>query len=135
MEHIPHPDRETISLSCGVITVSDTRTRESDRSGKLIQSLLQKTGHQVTYYTLIKDEPQLIQAQLQQWCSSGEIQAVIINGGTGIAQRDTTYDALASLLEKTLPGFGELFRFLSYQDISSTRQFSGLHKFLGQEKR
>jgi molybdenum cofactor biosynthesis protein B len=101
------------------VTVSDTRTVETDRSGQLIQQLLNDAGHQVAAYIILKDEPVQIQSQLEQLSQRSDVAAVIINGGTGIAPRDTTYDAIAALLEKTLPGFGELFRWLSYQDIGS----------------
>jgi molybdopterin adenylyltransferase len=115
----PHPDQSNLSVRCAVITVSDTRTPQTDRSGQLIQQLLGEAGHTVGYYFLVKDEPDQIQSQLQSLCVQPDVDALIINGGTGIAPRDTTYDAIASLLEKTLPGFGELFRFLSYQEIGS----------------
>lgn len=119
MSFTPHPDLETIVVSCAAITVSDTRTPQNDRSGQLVQQLLQAAGHQVSYYTLIPDEPSQIAATLAQLDARAPIEAVIINGGTGIAPRDTTYDALAGLLDKTLPGFGELFRFLSFQEIGA----------------
>lgn len=116
---LPHPDRQNISLSCAIVTVSDTRTPESDRSGQLIQHRLTEVGHQVVNYVILKDEPQSIIAHLEQLKQENRVQVIILNGGTGIAPRDTTYDALEGLLEKTLPGFGELFRYLSYQEIGS----------------
>jgi molybdenum cofactor biosynthesis protein B len=119
MVFIPHADENAIAVNCAVITVSDTRSPESDRSGQLIRQLLAGAGHRVNAYTLIPDEPAQIQALLRQWCNRADLDALIFNGGTGIAPRDTTYDALASLLEKTLPGFGEFFRALSYQEIGS----------------
>lgn len=119
MAHSPHADLEAISVACAVITVSDTRSYETDRSGQLIQTRLQESGHNVVSYSLVKDEPDQIQAQVQSLCQRADIDAVILNGGTGIAPRDTTYDAIERLLDKTLPGFGELFRWLSYQEIGS----------------
>ena len=115
----PHPDTAALAIHCAVITVSDTRTVETDRSGQLIQQLLHDAGHQVIAYSILKDEPTHIQAELQQLSQQPALEAIIVNGGTGIAPRDTTYDAIAALLEKTLPGFGELFRSLSYQEIGS----------------
>ncbi|NES70429.1 MAG: molybdenum cofactor biosynthesis protein MoaB [Okeania sp. SIO2D1] len=115
----PHPTPENISLSCAVITVSDTRTPETDKSGQLLQELLKNAGHSITEYIIIKDEKLEVVKQLQYLCQIECIDAVILNGGTGIAPRDTTYDAIENLLEKTLPGFGELFRWLSYQEIGS----------------
>ena len=119
MRNLPHPDVLGIAVNCAVITVSDTRTVETDKSGQLIRELLDTNNHIVVIYTIIPDEPAQIQTQMQQIKERRDIDAVIFNGGTGIAPRDTTYDALAQLLEKTLPGFGEIFRFLSYQEIGS----------------
>lgn len=119
MAHQPHPDSVKIAINCAVITVSDTRSPETDRSGQLIKELLLDAGHCVSDYTILKDEPAQIQSQLQALGERPEVDAVLINGGTGIAPRDTTYDTLEKLLEKTLPGFGEVFRFLSYQEIGS----------------
>ncbi len=128
----PHPDQETIIVRCAIITVSDTRTPESDRSGQLIQQRLTDAGHHVTHYDILKDEPQHITAHIQQLSQGFEVDVMILNGGTGIAPRDTTYDALAMLLEKTLPGFGELFRYLSYQEIGSramaSRAIAGVYQ-------
>jgi molybdenum cofactor biosynthesis protein B len=119
MTHIPHPDSPSIAVTCAVVTVSDTRLKETDKSGQLIQELLRNANHTVETYTIVKDEPLQIQKQMQLLGQSANVDVVIFNGGTGIAPRDTTYDAIENLLEKTLPGFGELFRFLSYQEIGS----------------
>lgn len=119
MTHQPHPDLAPMTVNCAVITVSDTRSPQTDKSGQLIQQLLLEAGHAVNVYTILKDEPEQIQSQLQALGERSDVDAVIFNGGTGIAPRDTTYDALERLLEKTLPGFGEVFRFLSYQEIGS----------------
>ncbi|MBF2021930.1 MAG: MogA/MoaB family molybdenum cofactor biosynthesis protein [Hydrococcus sp. C42_A2020_068] len=119
MTSVPHPDRDLISVNCAVITVSDTRTFETDRSGQLIEQLLQQAGHRVDAYAIIKDEPTQIETQLRQLSEIPDLDAIVFSGGTGIAPRDTTYDALSKLLEKTLPGFGEIFRYLSYQEIGS----------------
>jgi molybdenum cofactor biosynthesis protein B len=116
---VPHPDTDFLSINCAVITVSDTRTAETDRSGQLIQQLLIEARHAVTAYSILKDEPTQIRSQLHSLTQRADIAVVIVNGGTGIAPRDTTYDAIAQLLEKTLPGFGELFRWLSYEEIGS----------------
>lgn len=115
----PHPDTENITVKCAVVTVSDTRNPETDKSGKLIQDLLLSADHIIADYQILKDEPAQIQAYIESISKNQNIDVIIINGGTGIAPRDTTYDAIANLLEKTLPGFGEIFRFLSYQEIGS----------------
>ena len=118
-------------MNCAVITVSDTRSPETDRSGQLIKQLLLDAGHAVGVYTIVKDEPAQIQGQMEV-LAKRSVDAIIFNGGTGIAPRDTTYDAIESLLEKTLPGFGELFRWLSYQEIGSraiaSRAIAGVYQ-------
>jgi molybdenum cofactor biosynthesis protein B len=113
-----HPQSLSRSVRCAVITVSDTRTVESDRSGQIIQALLTAAGHQVQDYRIVPDEPDDIRRLCQTLAQPAEVDC-ILSGGTGIAPRDTTYDAVAALLEKTLPGFGEIFRALSFQDIGS----------------
>src|SRR5919199_6922743 len=132
MTNQPHPDVAKLAVNCAVITVSDTRSPETDRSGQLIQQLLLDAGHTVEVYVILKDEPAQLQAHLEGLGKRSDVEAIIFNGGTGIAPRDTTYDALESLLEKTLPGFGEVFRFLSYQEIGSraiaSRAVAGIYQ-------
>ncbi|MCU0548559.1 MAG: MogA/MoaB family molybdenum cofactor biosynthesis protein [Leptolyngbya sp. Prado105] len=129
MSHQPHPDAHGITVACAVITVSDTRNAETDRSGQLIQQLLTHAGHTIADYAIVPDEPDQIRSQL---ANLPELDAVILNGGTGIAPRDTTYDAIEQLLEKTLPGFGEIFRALSYAEIGSraiaSRAIAGIYE-------
>jgi molybdenum cofactor biosynthesis protein B len=119
MSHTPHPDQHATAINCAVLTVSDTRTSGTDTSGQLIQSQLAAHQHRVMVYQIVHDEPAPVRLMVQAWAAESAIQAIIINGGTGIAPRDTTYDAIAGLLTKTLPGFGELFRMLSYDEIGS----------------
>jgi molybdopterin adenylyltransferase len=130
----PHPDPIQISIDCAVVTVSDTRTPDTDLSGALIQQLLQAAGHQIGMYRIIPDEPTQICAELDRAVNLRSISAIVFNGGTGISARDTTYDAISSVLTKTLPGFGEIFRFLSYQDIGSraisSRAIAGTYQHL-----
>jgi molybdenum cofactor biosynthesis protein B len=129
---IPHPDLAPTIVACAVVTVSDTRTPETDTSGQLLQSLLTQAGHNIVDYQIIPDEPDQIRSHLLRYATHPTVQAVICNGGTGIAPRDTTYDAIAALLEKQLPGFGEIFRFLSYQEIGSraiaSRAIAGVYQ-------
>ena len=98
----------------------------------MIQQLLGEAGHTLAAYRILKDEPAEIREQLKLLCASPDLDALIFNGGTGIAPRDTTYDAIASLLEKTLPGFGEVFRWLSYEEIGSraiaSRAIAGVYR-------
>ena len=133
MAKIPHAQSEPVSVICAIITVSDTRTSADDKSGQLLQSSLVTAGHRVAAYEIVKDEPLQIQGLLQKFAQT-EVQAVILTGGTGIAPRDTTYDAIQGLLEKELPGFGEIFRALSYTEIGSraiaTRATAGLYRNL-----
>jgi len=115
----PHPNTAQMTVTCAVITVSDTRNPETDRSGGLIKELLLTANHQVGIYQIIPDEPDQIQSQMEIWGKNPNLDALIFNGGTGIAPRDTTYDVIAKLLDKTIPGFGEIFRFLSYPEVGS----------------
>jgi molybdopterin adenylyltransferase len=116
----PHPDPLPVAIECAVVTVSDTRTPQTDRSGELIRQLLQSAGHNIRWSRIVPDEPTEVRAQLEAAANfQPPIQAIVFNGGTGISARDTTYEAIASVLTKTMPGFGEIFRFLSYQEIGS----------------
>lgn len=134
MTSTPHPDKIPLRVPCAILTVSDTRTFETDRSGQLIQQALQAAGHSIIRYTILPDEPDQIRSQVLEWCQTSELRAIILNGGTGIAPRDTTYDAIEQLLEKTLPGFGELFRSLSYAEIGSRAMASRAIAGVCQEK-
>jgi molybdenum cofactor biosynthesis protein B len=104
------------AIRCGVITISDTRTPETDTSGAAIRSALSAAGHNVVRYAVLKDEPAQI-AQLVRDMEAEGCQVILTSGGTGISRRDSTFEAIDALLEKRLPGFGELFRMLSYSDI------------------
>jgi molybdenum cofactor biosynthesis protein B len=130
--HAEHKARGPSSLGCGIITCSDTRTPETDKSGQLIHELLSTHGHRVEAYHVVKDEPQEVRNLVEHMAQQDGISAIIINGGTGISQRDTTFEAIASLLEKRLDGFGEIFRYLSYKDIGSaamlSRSTAGLYR-------
>jgi molybdenum cofactor biosynthesis protein B len=106
-------------VRCAVVTVSDTRTVETDLSGQLIQSQLSAAGHEIVDYRIVQDEPAQIDAVLTELIERADCDAVIFNGGTGIARRDTTYDTVSRRLEKQLDGFGELFRSLSYAEIGA----------------
>ncbi len=127
MTHRPHADLHPVSVACAVITVSDSRWQslsrsevpDADKSGDVIQAGLLSAGHGVKHYYILPDEPEAVRAAIQQLEKDGAVQAIILNGGTGIAPRDTTYDAVVGLLQKELYGFGEIFRALSYQAIGS----------------
>ena len=112
-----HKHRHARPLKVGVVTVSDSRTEATDASGKLIRDLLAGAGHEVAYYEIMPDEPRRIAEGVG--AHRGALDAIVINGGTGISPRDQTYEAVKGLLDKELDGFGELFRMLSYQEIGS----------------
>lgn len=111
-----HRSQAPDQVSCMVITVSDTRTEENDYSGQIMRELLQAHGYKVVKYVIVKDDYDGIRQLLREAVSSREVEAVLLSGGTGIAPRDTTYEAVRSLLNKELPGFGEIFRYLSYTE-------------------
>ena len=112
------------SVACAVLTVSDTRTADTDKSGPLIRERLESAGHRVCSYQIIPDEPLQVRDRVVALCSEETCQAVLLTGGTGLAPRDTTYEAITSILEKRLDGFGELFRMLSYQQIGAAAMLS-----------
>ena len=114
-----HKAKGKESIRCYVITVSDTRDETTDTSGQTIKSALSAHGHETSAYRIVKDEPVQIEALLKEALASPDIDAVIVNGGTGIAPRDGTFEVVSRLLEKKLDGFGEIFRYLSYLDIGS----------------
>lgn len=111
------------AIQCAVITISDTRTPETDTSGAAMREALAAAGHAVAHYAIVKDEPAQIVALVRQLEQSG-CQVILTNGGTGIARRDSTFEAIDALLDKRLPGFGELFRMLSYADIGAAAMLS-----------
>lgn len=114
-----HKEKGQKSVRCFVITVSDTRDETTDTSGQTIKKFLTDEEHQITGYRIVKDEPAQIDALLNEALASENVDAVIVNGGTGIAPRDGTFEVVNRFLEKKLDGFGEIFRYLSYLDIGS----------------
>mgnify|MGYP000861790244 CR=1 FL=1 len=110
-------------VSIAIVTVSDSRTPETDTNYAFLRDAIEAAGHTVAAYRLIPDEAELVAAVLDDMVGTGA-QIVLFNGGTGISARDRTYDALSRKLEKTLPGFGELFRMLSYEQVGSAAMMS-----------
>jgi molybdopterin adenylyltransferase len=106
-----------------IVTVSDSRTPETDTNAHYLRERIPADGHRVVDYRLIRDEPEQVVAALEE-LAAGEARVVLFNGGTGISRRDTTYDALSGRLEKVLPGFGELFRMLSFEQVGSAAMLS-----------
>lgn len=115
-----HRREAPASISCAIITVSDTRTPETDKSGQLIRELLEGRGYNISEYAIVQDEYDGIKKLLLNAADNPQVEVVLLNGGTGIAGRDTTYEAVRDQLDKEMPGFGELFRYLSFtEDIGS----------------
>jgi molybdopterin adenylyltransferase len=117
MSQTEHKARAPVSVRCFVLTVSDTRTVETDASGRAIVELLTAAGHEVAGRTIVKDDPDLVRGTIERQLASPDVHAIITTGGTGITSRDSTYEAVAGLLQKRLDGFGELFRMLSFEQI------------------
>jgi molybdenum cofactor biosynthesis protein B len=112
------------AVACAVLTISDTRTEATDTSGLAIRTLLAGAGHTVVDYRLVRDEPADISVIVAGWAARGDIRLIITTGGTGIASRDASVEALSNLFSTELPGFGELFRRLSYDDIGAAAMLS-----------
>jgi molybdopterin adenylyltransferase len=111
------------SVSVAIVTISDTRTLENDTSGQYLEQELRQAGHKVSERVIVKDEPEQIKKTLQTLLAS-EAQVVITSGGTGITGRDNTVPIVESLIIKPMPGFGELFRMLSYQEVGAAAMLS-----------
>jgi len=129
-----HRKKAVQNVRCAVITVSDTRDKETDTSGKEIITILKSHGHEVVRYDIVKDEPSQIGDVMRQCVESPDVQAVIFNGGTGVTARDNTIETLSSFSEKQLPGFGELFRMLSYEEIGAAAMLSRATAFIVEKK-
>jgi molybdopterin adenylyltransferase len=106
-------------LNLAIITVSDTRTLETDTSGAMIVALAEEAGHQILERHIIADEPAVMSPMFQVLCRRDELDAILVTGGTGISRRDQTFETVSTLLTKPLPGYGELFRMLSFAEIGS----------------
>jgi molybdopterin adenylyltransferase len=111
-------------VGCFVLTISDTKTEATDTSGALIRELLGGAGHRVIASRIVRDEPADVARLVRDACGDPAVQAVILTGGTGITSRDSTFEAVEGLLDKRLPGFGELFRMLSFQEIGAAAMLS-----------
>ncbi len=112
------------SVGCFVLTISDSKTAETDTSGILIRELLAGAGHSVVGHAIVKDEPDEVSAVVREGCADPAVQAFILRGGTGLTSRDSTFEAVEALLDKRLTGFGELFRVLSYQEVGAAAMLS-----------
>jgi molybdenum cofactor biosynthesis protein B len=104
------------TVSCMIITVSDTRTAETDTSGQLMKRMLEASGYRIVDTHIVPDVYDTIQALIREGAQREDVEAILLNGGTGIAKRDTTVEAVRDLLDKEMPGFGEIFRYLSFAE-------------------
>ncbi len=119
MSEREHKAEAPSSVGCFVLTVSDTRTEATDTSGRAIAELVTGAGHLVAGRAIVRDEPQLVRDTIERQLANPDVDVVITTGGTGITSRDRTYEAVSSMLQKRLDGFGELFRMLSFDQIGS----------------
>jgi molybdopterin adenylyltransferase len=119
-----HRATSPTSVGCFVLTVSDTRTADNDTGGAVIRELLGGAGHTVVGSTIVRDEPADVTRVVREACADARVQVVILTGGTGITSRDSTFEAVEALLDKRLPGFGELFRVLSYEQVGAAAMLS-----------
>ena len=122
--HVAHRRYAPTRLRAAILTVSDSRTPDSDESGALIEELLRAAGHEVARRAIVPDEEAALGARLDAWIAEDGLDLVLINGGTGVAPRDRTIEVVRDRLEKELPGFGELFRALSFRDIGASAMAS-----------
>jgi molybdenum cofactor biosynthesis protein B len=124
LAHHAHSHATRCALRCAVLTVSDTRSLADDRSGACIRDRLEGAGHGIATHRVVPDERELIAAQIRSFVEDPEIDAVIVTGGTGLALRDVTYEAVSAMLQKRMDGFGELFRMLSFEQVGSAAMLS-----------
>lgn len=124
MGHEDHMKHAKENVKCAVLTISDSRTKETDVSGPIIMDGLREANHQVVYYNIVPDSLTGIERELRYLIEKEEVKVIIINGGTGVTPKDLTPEAVEPFLEKKLVGFGELFRMLSYQEIGPAAMMS-----------
>jgi molybdenum cofactor biosynthesis protein B len=124
MGYHQHKEASPKNITCAVITVSDSRTEETDESGKFLKERMAAAGHQITFYTLLKNDPDAIRKTMASLLTQTGLQVIITTGGTGASHRDVTIETITPMLEKKLDGFGELFRYLTYQEIGTTSVMS-----------
>ncbi len=119
-----HKKQSPLATGCAIVTVSDTRSQAEDGSGALIREMLESAGHAIVGYVIVRDDPEAISAAVSRFAAEQSVDAVIVNGGTGLSPRDNTYEAIMAVLTSKIDGFGELFRSLSYLEIGSAAMLS-----------
>ena len=124
MRHAAHRVAPVTTTRCFVLTISDSRNLETDKSGAAIIELLEAADYEVSDRKIVPDDPEQVQSTIRTVLKDTEVRIIITTGGTGISSRDLTYEAIDELLERRLDGFGELFRMLSYQEIGPAAMLS-----------
>ena len=124
MSHTEHRAQAPTAIRCAVLTISDTRTAATDTGGAAIVSLLEAAGHVITSRTIVRDDPADVRFWIEREVAADDARILITTGGTGITARDGTFEVASAIIEKPLPGFGELFRMLSFQDIGPAAMLS-----------
>lgn len=124
MSHVEHEQQAPRSVRCFVLTISDTRTEDTDTGGRAIVERLREAGHEVVGRGRVRDDPEAVRGAIERQLANPAVQAIITTGGTGIAARDHTCEVVTGLLDKQLDGFGELFRMLSFQEIGPAAMLS-----------
>ena len=119
-----HREQAPPRIGCAIVTVSDTRTIATDRGGQLIAELLEQARHTVHSREIVPDEPEQMRTVLHKISGLADVQAILMTGGTGISRRDQTFETVSALLDKALPGYGELFRMLSFQEVGAAAMLS-----------
>ena len=119
MSYQEHKEASPESVSCAVLTVSDSRTEEDDESGRILRKKLEQNGHRVVFHAILKNDVNALKDQLEELLALKELQVIITSGGTGAGSRDITVETVSPMLEKRLDGFGELFRYLTYQELGT----------------
>jgi molybdenum cofactor biosynthesis protein B len=135
MSHVEHEQSAaSITARCAIITLSDTRTPDTDKSGSVIKDLLTTAGHTIAHYQILPDDPAQLEPHLLSLLNNRDIDAILTNGGTGISRRDQTISVIEKHLTQPLPGFGELFRMLSYNQIGPAAMLSRAAAGIAQAK-
>jgi molybdenum cofactor biosynthesis protein B len=124
VSHLEHKQRAPHSVLCAVITISDTRTLDTDTAGAAIVDMLRAAGHEVVGRTIVRDDAEMVRGAIGRQLADPAVRAIITTGGTGITSRDNTYEAVTAMLDKRLDGFGELFRMLSYEQVGAAAMLS-----------
>jgi molybdenum cofactor biosynthesis protein B len=124
MSHAEHRASSPTRVTCAVLTISDTRTLENDTGGRTLVDLLTAAGHQIAQRTVGRDDPEAIRERIERALADPAVQVVVTTGGTGLSRRDSTFEVASAIIDKPLPGFGEIFRMLSYQEIGPAAMLS-----------